>query len=305
MERRRFLTTLSGAMLAAAGSKAIARGLTASGAAFGKMGGSHRFKGPYGLELYSVRNQLDQDVPGALEMVARAGYTDVEAVWDHWGHVTAEQLGDACKKAALNLISLYYPDDQFEQHLDEIIQSAHHVGAKYLICGNVPGAFEGKTVPFENFQQAAANFNRWGAKIHASGLQLAYHNHDYEFRLYNGKPAYDTLIEDTDPKLVAFEMDVFWVKRGGQDPVAYLKKYPHRIQILHLKDMRAGTPIGDFSVGTSDEASVILGKGILDFPAILHAAEKDGVKLYFVEDESAEAPENIGPSLEYLKKVRF
>jgi len=301
MERRDFLATLSSLLLGSARSEVTARNLMAAGRA----SGPHRFKGPCGLELYSVRNQLDKDVPGTLQTVAKAGYTDVEAVWDHWGHVTAEQLGDACKQAGLNLVSLYYPDFQFQQRLDEIIQSAHHVGARYLICGNVAGAFEGKPVPFENFKQAGATFNQWGSKIHASGLQLAYHNHDYEFRLYDGKPAYDTLIAETDPKLVAFEMDVFWVKRGGQDPVAYLKRHPDRFQVLHLKDMRAGTPVGDFAVGTSDEASVILGTGIIDFPPILRAAEQAGVKLYFVEDESAEAPQNIGPSLEYLKKVRF
>ena len=301
MQRRRFLRALGATMLAPTGSNLIARGFVASG----KMGGSHRFKGPCGLELYSVRNQLEKDVPGTLALIAKLGYTDVEAVWDHWGHVTAEQLGDACKQAGLNLISLYYPDFQFEQHLDEIIQGAHRVGAQYLICGNVAGAFEGKPVPFENFKHATATFNQWGSRIHASGLQLAYHNHDYEFRLYDGKPAYDTLIEGTDPSLVSFEMDIFWVRRGGQDPVAYLKKYPGRFRILHLKDMRAGTPVGDFSSGTSDEASVILGRGIIDFPAILHAADSARVKLYFVEDESAEAPEDIGPSLEYLKKVTF
>ena len=301
MERRDFLATLSSVLLGSAGSSAATRNLMA----VGKAGGGHRFKGPYGLELYSVRNQLFKDVPGTLAMVAKAGYTDVEAVWDHWGQVTAEQLGEACKQAGLNLISLYYPDFQFQQHLDEIIQSAHRVGARYLICGNVAGAFEGKPVPFANFKQAATMFNQWGSRIHSGGLQLAYHNHDYEFRLYDGKPAYDTLIEETDSKLVAFEMDVFWVKRGGQDPLGYLKKYPDRFQILHLKDMKAGTPVGDFSVGTSDEASVILGTGIIDFPAILRAAEEAGVKLYFVEDESAEAPETIGPSLQYLKNVRF
>jgi sugar phosphate isomerase/epimerase len=169
----------------------------------------------------------------------------------------------------------------------------------------VPGAFGGKPIPLDNFKRAAENFNQWGEKIHSGGLRLAYHNHDYEFRIYEGTPAYDTLIQETQPDLVAFEMDVFWVKRGGQDPVAYLKKYRDRFRLLHLKDIRTGTPVGDFSVGTSDEACVVLGTGIIDLPAILSQAEKIGVERYYVEDESAEAPQNIGPSLQYLKRVRF
>ena len=155
----------------------------------------------------------------------------------------------------------------------------------------------------DNFKRAAANFNGWAEKIHSGGLRLAYHNHDYEFRLYDGQPAYDTLINEPEP--VVFEMDIFWVKRGGQDPVAYLKKYPQRFRLMHLKDMRAGTPLGDFSVGTSDEASVVLGTGTLDLPAILLAAENAGVERYYVEDESAEAPQNLTPNLKYLKQARF
>src|SRR5579863_735570 len=145
IQRREFLCTTGAALLTSFASQAARH----ASEAFPGPQATHHFTGPYGLELYGVRNQLERDVPGTLAMVAKLGYTEVEAVWDHWGHVTAEQLGDACKQAGLNLISLYYPDFRFQQHLDEIIQSAHRVGARYLICGNVAGAFEGKPVPFE------------------------------------------------------------------------------------------------------------------------------------------------------------
>jgi sugar phosphate isomerase/epimerase len=260
------------------------------------------FSGDYGLELYSVRKQLAQDIPGTLAMVAKIGYKEVEAVYDNWGHATIEVLGDYVKKAGLKLTSIYYPDFRFRENLEQLIEGNHKVGAHYLICGNIPGAFLGKVVPLDDFKRAAATFNQWAAKVKSAGLQFSYHNHDYEFRLYDGKPAYDTLVQETDPALVVYEMDVFWVKRGGQDPIAYLKRYPNRFRLMHLKDMRRGTETGVFT-RTPDDASVALGGGILEWPSILNEARRVGVEKYYVEDESPEASRHLAPSLEYLKSV--
>jgi sugar phosphate isomerase/epimerase len=300
MTRRTFLATTGVGSLAAAAPplrSALAEAYPATG--------TSRFKGPFGLELYSVRHQLEKDIPGTLAMVREIGYTEVEAVYDNWGHATAQQLGDEVKRAGLKLPSLYYPDGPFQNHLDEIIEAAHHGGAEYLICGNVPGAFQNKPLTLDDFKRGAAAFNQWAEKVRAAGLRFGYHNHNYEFRLYDGKPAYDTLIGETQPGLVDFEMDIFWVKCGDQDAAAYLKRYPKRFRLVHLKDVREGTPIGDFTANISEEASVTLGAGILDIPAILREAAAIGIERYYVEDESAEAPQDIRLSLAYLKQVRF
>jgi sugar phosphate isomerase/epimerase len=267
---------------------------------------THRFTGPFGLELYSVRNQLAQDIPGTLKTVREIGYTEVEVVYDYWGHATEKELRRYLDDAGLKCTSAFYPAERYLQAFDSVIDGAKALGVEYLVCGNVPGAFDkNKTLSLEDFRHAAKLFNEWASKLRAAGLSFAYHNHDYEFHLYDGKPAYDALIAGTQPGLADFEIDVFWVKRGGQDPVAYLERFPVRFRLVHLKDMRKGTPVGDFSVGTSDEASVPLGQGILDIPLILRAAKRAGVKRYYVEDESAEALEGIRTSLQYLKQVRF
>lgn len=266
----------------------------------------HRFTGPFGLELYSVRNQLAKDIPGTLKMVRAIGYTEVEVVWDHWGHATEKELRSHLDGAGLKCTSAFYPAERYMQDFDAVMDGAKALGVDYLICGNIPGAFDKtKTLSLEDFRQAAKRFNQWASRLRATGLRFGYHNHEYEFRLYDGKPAYDTLITETDPGLVDFEMDVFWIKCGGQDPLAYLKRYPRRFRLIHLKDVRKGTPLGDFSATISDEASVPLGSGILDLPTILREAADAQVKLYYVEDESVEAPQNIRASLQYLKQVEF
>jgi sugar phosphate isomerase/epimerase len=308
--RRSFLQSLGRAVGASLATRLFPveglLGRPADPAATGPAKPTQRFIGPFGLELYSVRNLLTKDIPGTLKMVQEVGYKEVEVVYDHWGHATERELRSYLDRAGLKCTSAFYPAERYMQAFGAVVDGAKALGVEYLVCGNVPGAFDkSKTLSHEDFRQAAKLFNEWASKLRAVGLRFAYHNHDYEFHLDDGKPAYDTLISGTQPGLVDFEIDVFWVKRGGQDPVAYLEGFPARFRLLHLKDMRKGTPAGDFSVGTSDEASVPLGEGILDMPAILRAGKRAGVERYYVEDESAEAPEGIRTSLHYLKQVRF
>jgi sugar phosphate isomerase/epimerase len=266
---------------------------------------TRRFTSPLGLELYSLRNELAKDIPATLAMVRKIGYTRVEIVYDHWGRATEKELRKFFDAADLKCTSAFYPAERFMQAFDQVVEGAQALGVEYLICGNVPGAFDrSRSLGLADFRQTCILFDEWASKLRAAGLRFAYHNHDYEFRLFDGKPAYDTLIAGTSPGLVDFEMDVFWVKCGGQDPIVYLKKYPDRFRLIHLKDIRKGTPLGDFSAKISDEASVILGTGILDLPAILREA-RVGIELYYVEDESAGARENIRKSFEYMRRVRF
>lgn len=276
-----------------------------------------RFAGPFGLELYSLRTEIARNMAGTLAMVRNIGYTEVEAVHGFWGPASVEELKRQLDDARLRCTSVQQPPERLRNDMAGVIRDARTLGVEYVVCGYISGAFRRAgaqlpgmfgpfiPLPFRAFREAAAEFNRWGKTLRKAGFKLGYHNHAYEFRLYGGHPGFDTLLSGTTPGLVDFEMDVFWVKRGGQNPMAYLKRYPRRFRLIHLKDMRKGTPVGDFSVGTSDEASVTLGTGIMDMRAILRAAAEAHVERYYVEDESAEAPEDIRVSYEYLKKVRF
>jgi sugar phosphate isomerase/epimerase len=297
--RRQFLAW-GGASLLLAGKSGIEFGKTSAAAR------SLRFHGPYGLELYSFRNQMKTHARRALREIRDIGYTEVEVVYDYWGPFTEAELRKHLDQAGLKCTSAFYPPFHFRESINGVIAGARTLGARSIICGSVPGAFGKKPLTLDDYKRAAEIFNRWGRQLRAAGMAMGYHNHNYEFKLFDGKPAFDTLINMTDPRFLNFEMDVFWVKAGGQDPVAYLKRYPSRFKILHLKDMRKGTPIPTFSINeVSPEASVALGRGILNMPAILREAAHIGIRRYYVEDESAEAPENVKVSYEYLKNVRF
>ena len=116
---------------------------------------------------------------------------------------------------------------------------------------------------------------------------------------------FDLLMAETKPKLVSYEMDIFWVVFPNQDPVKLFQKYGRRWTLVHLKDMKKGTPRGALTGGTDVRNDVALGAGLMDLPAILKAAKKAGVKYYFIEDESPSSEEQIPQSLAYLEQVRF
>ncbi len=147
-------------------------------------------------------------------------------------------------------------------------------------------------------------FNRAGEALAKHGLKFFYHTHGYEFLPYGNGTLFDLLMAETKPEYVRFQMDVFWVVHPGQDPVKLFEKYGSRFELMHLKDMKKGTPSG-FNGLTDVTNDVPLGTGMIDLPAVLRAAKKVGVKWYFVEDESPTVVEQIPQSLRYLEQVKF
>ncbi len=138
--------------------------------------------------------------------------------------------------------------------------------------------------------------------LQENGISFNYHVHGYEFRPYEDGTLFDYLVANTDPQYVNFQIDVFWAKQGGADPVALMKKYPRRITMLHLKDRKHGTP--DSIDGTApDETNVVLGTGDVDIAAVMETAAAIGVRHYFIEDESPDALTQIPQSLEYLRNL--
>jgi sugar phosphate isomerase/epimerase len=251
---------------------------------------------PIGLQLYSVREMIAKDYEGTLKQVAALGYKDVEAA-GYFGHTT-QQVQAAMQAAGLNLVSAHYSLPDLNRDLEQTIAFNKELGVRYLICSfpgiKNPARLKNKkfstvveSFTMEDYRWNADQFNQIGAKVKAAGMKFGYHNHTMEFGEQEGVVPFDELIRLTDPSLVTFEMDCGWVTVGGGDPVHYLKRYPTRISMLHIKDFKR----------TDHPASVIapppaaeLGTGTVNFRAIFEAANKANIKHYFVEQEGFDMP---------------
>lgn len=255
---------------------------------------------PLGLQLYSVREELPKDYEGTLRKVAALGYREVEAA-GFYGH-SAGDVKQAMTKAGLRCVSAHYPWDQLSTKLDSIIDFHKQLGAEYIICaypGHKPGAGAGSGHDFtlDDWHWNAEQFNRVGATVKKAGLRFGYHNHTPEFVKASGALPYDELLRLTDPKLVTFEMDCGWVTVGGGDPIAYLKKYPDRISMLHVKD---------FQRGVKPPHAAQLGHGSADYQAIFRAAKPGTIKHYFVEQEEFDIPwqEALKIDADYMNNLK-
>ncbi len=137
------------------------------------------------------------------------------------------------------------------------------------------------------------------------GIKFYYHNHGYEFQPYENGTLFDLLVAETDPKTVFFQMDVLWTVFPGQDPAQLLEKYPNRWLLLHLKDLKKGVPTGSLSGSTALTNDVALGTGQVQWPSLLRAAEKAGIKYYFIEDESPTVIKQLPRSLRFLESLEW
>jgi sugar phosphate isomerase/epimerase len=262
------------------------------------------FPGPFGLELYSLRHQIKTgdvaSVKAAMAYAKKVGYTEMEAP-SLYG-LSAQEYRSLSDEVGLPCTSMMATYDQFTTELRTVAANAHTLGATNVVNSWIP--HEG---PFtvELCRETARLYNEWGKKLRAEGLHFAHHTHGYEFQPYQGQPLFDLLVKETHPDDVSFEMDIFWVVDPGQSPVAYLKKYPNRWRLMHLKDMKKGPPTHNYTGDEPVSWDVALGTGRLDMPAILREAERVGVKRFYVEDESDQAHEQIVKDLHYLKTVRI
>ena len=257
------------------------------------------FKGPLGLQLYSLRAEFAKDVPGTLAKVREMGFREVE-MGGTYG-LTPQQFRAELDKAGLRAVSMGASFDSLRDNIETVISNAKTFGVRYVMC-----AWISHQRPFseEAARQAIQVFNRAGEKLKAAGITFAYHIHGYEFHPYGNGTLFDFLATELKPEFVSFELDVFWAFHGGQDPVALMRKYPKRFTLIHLKDMRKGEK-GNLTGNAPDDWSVALGAGQIDFPAVLREARKIGVKWYFVEEESPSPLENIPAGLRYLERIRF
>lgn len=266
---------------------------------------------PLGLQLYSVRDLLPKDYEGTLKQIAALGYREVEAA-GFFGH-SASQVKQAMSGAGLHCVSGHYPSTELHSNLDTIIGFHKELGAEYIICSfpgfKDPSRLKGtsyaaivQSFTMDDWHWNAEQFNQIGAKVKAAGLKFGYHNHTMELGAQNGAVPFDELIRLTDPALVTIEMDCGWVTVGGGDPAAYLRKYPDRISMLHVKDFKHTDKPASV---TAPPPAAELGRGTVDFRAIFQAAQKGKIKHYFVEQEEFDIPpfEALKIDADYMKRL--
>jgi sugar phosphate isomerase/epimerase len=252
-----------------------------------------------GLQLYSLRNEFKTDVPGTLELVGDWGIREIEGGGTY--NLPLEDYKTLLKKNKLKMVSVGADYNQLKENPQSAIDEAKAFGAKYVVCFWIP--HDGDNFTFENMSDAVNVFTKAGKLMQENGLSLCYHPHGYEFRPYQDGTLFDYLVKQTDPRYFNFEMDVFWVKHPGQDPVALLKKYPNRFLLMHLKDRKPGTE-GNQNGRADVETNVVLGTGDVGIAEIMKEAKKAGVKHYFIEDESSHSVNQIPKSLDYLKSLK-
>ncbi|MCO5238186.1 MAG: sugar phosphate isomerase/epimerase [Chitinophagaceae bacterium] len=251
-----------------------------------------------GLQLYSFRNQLPGNVPAMLEKISKMGIREVEG-GPTYG-LQMDEFKALLKKNNLKMICVGADFNELSANPQATIDLAKSYGAKYVMVAWVPheGAFS-----IDDAKKAVSVFNTTGKLLKENGISLCYHAHGYEFTPYEGGTLFDYMAQNMDPRYANFEMDVFWVRHPGQDPVALLQKYPKRFPLMHLKDRKPGT-VNTQDGHTDVENNVVLGSGDVGIAAIMKVAKKLGVKHYFIEDESSRSLEQVPQSLAYLKSLK-
>jgi sugar phosphate isomerase/epimerase len=261
---------------------------------------------PVGLQLWSVRDAMGKDAIGTLKTIAKQGYNYVEGFGlsdGKWFGMTAKEF-----KKALSDVGLYMPtshimvtsksydkstkmlNDEFKKN----VQSAIEVGQKYFVVPYM--ADEDRN--YETVKMLTEAFNKAGEYCKSKGLRFGYHNHDFEFKKFaDGQIMYDVLIQNTDPKLVTYEMDMNWVAAASYNPIDWFKRYPGRFELGHVKDIKKWGAAG----------SAIIGTGEMDYKTILNPVNQRtaGMKYMIVEleDYVKTSVEDVGDCIKNLRKI--
>ena len=251
----------------------------------------------FGLQLYSLRDDLPKDPKGVLKQVASFGYKQVESFEGKqgmfWGMTNKEfktymdELGMAIVSSHCNM------NTDFETKAAQ----AGEIGMKYLIC-----PYLGPQKSIDDYKKAAEKFNACGDICKKNGLRFAYHNHGYSFNALDGVLPQDVMMQNTDATLVDFQMDIYWVVTAGADPIAWINKYPGRFKLCHIKDRKKGADAKD------TDASTDVGTGGIDFKKILKTASGKGMQYYIVEQErydNSTPLKSAAVDAAYMKKFKM
>jgi sugar phosphate isomerase/epimerase len=280
--RRNFLATLGAASLGIA--------CSSTGAASEILTPRRKLE-RVGLQLYSVRDLMKADLPGTIARVAAIGYKEVEFA-GYFGRTPA-QIRDLLRQNRLTSPSSHLSFDSLTSGWQKQLDDAKAAGHEWVTIAYIA---EEKRRTLDDWKRIADLFNRSAAQAKSADLHFAYHNHDFEIRPIDGTRPLDLLLSSTDPKLVDFEMDLYWVVFGGGNPIDFFNQYPKRFKMVHVKD----------SAGPPDNKMVDVGQGKIDFRSIFAQSEKAGIEHYFVEhDQPADPIATITNSYNYLHNLTY
>jgi sugar phosphate isomerase/epimerase len=244
-----------------------------------------------GVQLYTVRDAVQRDLEGTLARVAAIGYQEVE--FAGYAGRTAAQVRDAVRRAGLSAPSAHVPLAALGPGWDRVLNDAHTIGHRYLVIAWLD---EKDRSNLDAYRRIADRLNRAGEAASRGGLRFAYHNHAFEFTPMENRLPYDVLLESTDPAHVLLELDLYWITKGGQDPLAYFARWPGRFRLVHVKD----------SAGPPEHRMADVGAGTIEWARIFARSKQAGIEHFFVEHDDPPDPfASIAASHAYLSDLQF
>ncbi len=257
-----------------------------------------------GLQLYTLREKIPEDLKGTLQKVADIGYKLLEG-YGYGNRKILDENPNEFKKIvedlgmtmpSMHVVTELSTDEIKQSIMDQwkiTVEDMALAGTGYIVYAVLR---EDERKNLDDYRKWAERFNQFGEISKEAGIQFAYHNHDFEFIDFDGEMGYNVLLNETDPELVKMEPDLYWMTKGKQDPVEYFEKYPGRFELWHLKDMEEET-----------QAFAEVGYGIIDFERIFKVRKKAGLKMYFVEQDVCKRDpfESIKMSFDYLNEAEF
>jgi sugar phosphate isomerase/epimerase len=242
-----------------------------------------------GIQLYTLRRVAQPDLAGTLAQLGRIGYKEIEFA-GYYGH-DPKEVRSILDTNGLTAPSTHVGIDVIEKTPDKLFSESKVVGHEWITVPSLP---PGPKATADDWKRIGDQFNKAAAQVKAAGFRFAFHNHNAELRKLGDTTGLDVLLNATDPALVAYEMDIYWVVNGGGDPLAFLARYPNRFKMLHVKD----------SMGPPDHKMADVGAGTIDFGKIFAAAH--GIEHYFVEhDQPADAFVSAATSFSALSRIEF
>ena len=249
----------------------------------------------FGLQLYTLRDDFPKNPKAVLKQVAEFGYKQIESFEGpkgmFWG-MTNKEFHSYLDEIGMKIVASHC---DITKDFDRKVEEAAAIEMKYLICPWV-----GPQKKIDNFKKIADDFNVKGEQCRKNGIRFAYHNHNYSFELLEGQLPQNVLMDNTDPNLVDFEMDIYWVATAKSDPEVWLKKYKNRFRLCHIKDRKKNSHERD--------ASCDLGTGSIDFSKILKTASQNGMKYFIVEQEKYEGTtplQSVQTGASFLKNLKL
>ncbi|HEY3417480.1 MAG TPA: sugar phosphate isomerase/epimerase [Armatimonadota bacterium] len=240
------------------------------------------------MQLYTVRDETAKDYAGTVRKVAEIGYSGVE--FAGFGDLSMEAVRALLDETHLRPAGAHIGLGNLQQDIQRLIDDQLALGNHYVTLGGIPAPTDA-----DGWKKAGEMLSDYGRILHEQGLTLGYHNHAHEFKQYDGVAALDLLLGNSDPRYLQSELDVYWVTRGGEDPVAYINKYAGRFTFLHMKDMAPG----------EEQQFAEVGEGILDWPAIIAAGRAGGAQWFIVEQDVCQRPSLESATISYNNLKRL